>query len=152
MMELIGTMGDDELHADTKHRVTMVGKAGNDLIFGGFGHDVIHGNGGADEIIAWGGNDRVFGGRGADHISGGGGADKLHGGKGRDIFVYSLSDFSSHLGGADKIDDFKPKVDGFDFTDLVNPQYDPETGIVSAEVWDVRVDLAKIGRDLDLTL
>ncbi|MBT8211673.1 MAG: spondin domain-containing protein [Acidimicrobiia bacterium] len=64
---------------------TIVGTAGDDVLFGTEGDDVIVGGGGNDVIRAFGGNDHLCGDNGRDRLFGGRGDDTLLGGKKNDI-------------------------------------------------------------------
>jgi serralysin len=64
------------------HTPTILGTAGDDVIWGTPGNDVIVGGAGNDWINGGGGNDLICGGRGNDVLIGGTGYDTLHGGLG----------------------------------------------------------------------
>jgi Ca2+-binding RTX toxin-like protein len=75
---------------------TILGGAGNDVLYGGTKADSITGNDGADTLFGGDGNDTISGGSGADSISGGSGTDVLTGGDGNDTFyVGTASDFAT---------------------------------------------------------
>lgn len=98
---------------------TVVGRAGNNVIYGGSGVENITGEGGIDQIYGndgddwlsggadadklWGGNgadtltgdagdDQLFGGEGADYLRGGTGRDQATGGAGADVFDFWQGD------------------------------------------------------------
>jgi uncharacterized protein YukE len=96
-LELVvrGGGGDDVLvvEAGTVVRVTLIGGAGDDDVFGAdgpetilglWGDDTIEAGGGGDAVMAGSGRDYVDGGTGADDLRGGAGDDTLYGGAGRD--------------------------------------------------------------------
>jgi Ca2+-binding RTX toxin-like protein len=83
-------------------KATIVGKSGNDVIYGTNGSDVIVGGRGADQIHGLGGDDFICGEGGRDILTGGSGDDELSGGGGGDaIFGGSGDDF---LNGGDQAD------------------------------------------------
>jgi Ca2+-binding RTX toxin-like protein len=67
-----------------RHKATIVGTAGNDILVGTRGNDVIVGLGGNDRIHAGRGRDIICAGPGRDQVSGGPGADSIAGGLGND--------------------------------------------------------------------
>ncbi len=74
--EIVGGVGDNEIHANSRATEFVDGGLGNDTIFGG-GGDLLYGNDG---------NDRLFGTTGAQTLIGGCGNDFLDGGNGGDIY------------------------------------------------------------------
>lgn len=91
---------------------TIVGTAGDDVIFGTRDADVIAGLAGADEIHGGSGDDTICGGGGRDAINGGRGNDTIRGGSGADIIrgddqVFYLTERADDLifggGGPDTI-------------------------------------------------
>jgi Ca2+-binding RTX toxin-like protein len=78
---IVGTAGDDVLYG-TPGRDVIWGGPGNDTIYGQLGNDLICGGGGDDVIHGGRGNDEVFGGAGADRVFGDLGDDKVVGGPG----------------------------------------------------------------------
>ncbi len=71
--------------AASRHKCTITGTSGNDVLTGTNGNDVICGLGGNDIINGLGGNDILIGGPGNDVLSGGDGNDILIGGPGNDV-------------------------------------------------------------------
>ncbi|MGE8326460.1 retention module-containing protein [Pseudomonas urmiensis] len=106
---------------------TLMGGAGNDIIFGQGGNDYIDGGKGNDILLGGTGNDTLLGGEGNDVLVGGAGKDTLIGGKGNDIlsggagadtFVWKAGDL-----GNDVIKDFKPaEGDRLDLSDLLQAE------------------------------
>ncbi len=78
---------------------TVVGDAGNNLLYGTDANDIICGLGGNDIIYGLGGDDALYGGSGDDYLSGGDGLDGGYGGAGND-FIYGNGDDDSLYGGA----------------------------------------------------
>jgi hypothetical protein len=72
---LVGTTGDDVLHASRK----------GDVVCAFGGDDVVYGSPRRDVIQAGPGNDSVRGGRGSDVLRGASGEDLVEGGKGNDV-------------------------------------------------------------------
>ena len=123
----MGLLGNDILN----------GKAGNDILLGGFGKDVLNGDEGNDildggwdnDVLSGGnGNDQLWGDWGNDQLSGGAGDDRLVGGLGKDIlwgnagadrFDYGFV-FDSLAGEKcrDVIQDFMPGEDKIDLQDI----------------------------------
>ena len=101
---LYGTGRSDAKHVqswkwDAKMEIlTLMGKAGPDLI---------QGTGGADMISGGAGDDRLLGLTGNDTLAGGSGSDFLVGGTGRDTFRFD----ADWAGQADLIYDFDPAND-----------------------------------------
>ncbi|MFK3776382.1 immunoglobulin-like domain-containing protein [Pseudomonas sp. NPDC089406] len=103
---------------------TLMGGAGNDIIFGQGGNDYLDGGKGNDILLGGTGNDTLLGGEGNDLLFGGAGNDTLIGGKGNDImtggagadtFVWKAGDT-----GQDVIKDFKvSEGDRLDLSDLL---------------------------------
>ncbi|QXH48832.1 LapA family giant adhesin [Pseudomonas xanthosomatis] len=103
---------------------TLLGGAGNDIIFGQGGNDYLDGGKGNDILLGGTGNDTLLGGEGNDLLFGGAGNDTLIGGKGNDImtggagadtFVWKAGDT-----GQDVIKDFKvSEGDRLDLSDLL---------------------------------
>lgn len=90
---------------------TMLGGAGDDVLWagdaadrleGGAGNDNLWGGGGSDSLLGGEGADRLNGSVGDDMLEGGAGADTLTGGAGADRFVFRLD----AIGAADVIADF----------------------------------------------
>lgn len=79
MTLLNGTKGNDHLASvnlfDPWSGDVIIGRGGDDDLFGGLGPDV---------ILGAGGNDRAYGGAGDDYVDGGKGHDRLEGGDGWD--------------------------------------------------------------------
>jgi Ca2+-binding RTX toxin-like protein len=75
---LVGTRGDDVLCAGTAtSKVSLIGRAGDDVLIGGSGRDVLVGGPGDDRLHGFGGDDVLVGGPGVDRLSGGRGDDLL---------------------------------------------------------------------------
>ena len=77
-MDLRGTQGAD----------TLVGGAGDDVIYGFEGADTLKGGGGNDVLAGNEGNDVLQGGDGDDYLLGGAGNDTIDGGAGNDWAAY----------------------------------------------------------------
>ncbi len=67
--------------------ITVLGGAGNDIIWSNIGSDFIQAEGGNDHVVTGAGNDEVYGDEGDDFINGGEGNDILNGGSGDDTLV-----------------------------------------------------------------
>ncbi|PYC28043.1 type I secretion protein [Pseudomonas protegens] len=88
---------------------------GNDTLLGGAGNDILFGQGGNDTLDGGKGNDILLGGTGKDTLIGGQGNDILIGGSGADTFVWKAGDT-----GNDVIKDFKASEgDRIDLRDLL---------------------------------
>jgi surface adhesion protein len=88
---------------------------GNDTLLGGAGNDILFGLGGNDTLDGGKGNDILLGGTGNDTLMGGQGNDILIGGSGGDTFVWKAGDT-----GNDVIKDFKASEgDRIDLRDLL---------------------------------
>ncbi|MGE8188627.1 immunoglobulin-like domain-containing protein [Pseudomonas sp. NPDC086278] len=88
---------------------------GNDTLLGGAGNDILFGQGGNDSLDGGKGNDILLGGSGNDTLMGGQGNDILIGGSGADTFVWKSGDT-----GNDVIKDFKASEgDRIDLRDLL---------------------------------
>lgn len=85
-VHLIGSAGDDVLNASayTRGRVTLDGRAGNDVLYGSGHADLLLGGSGSDQLFGNAGNDVLKGQAGDDILVGGKGNDQLHGGTGTD--------------------------------------------------------------------
>ena len=105
---LAGSGGDviDLSHATmtVNNDVTLIGSAGDDVLWGNVGNDTISGNDNDDILDGGPGHDNLDGGTGNDYISGGtgndtliGGADDdyLTGGAGNDVYVFGEADFGN---------------------------------------------------------
>ena len=126
---LIGTAGDDILFGTPGQDVILGlggqdfirGFGGNDIICAGPDDDVVFGGPGKDRVFGEGGNDVVRGGDGSDRLFGNGGDDLLIGGRGDDRLVGGIgNDILAGSFGADKLLCGK----GFDIGDG-GPQVDP---------------------------
>ncbi len=105
-IEVIDMAGGDDvvdLTSGTKTYgdVTILGGAGNDVVWsslgddslsGGTGNDTLRGGWGNDRLTGDDGNDRLYGGADDDTLEGGAGADVLDGGSGTDEASYAGSD------------------------------------------------------------
>jgi Ca2+-binding RTX toxin-like protein len=80
---MLGGAGDDVLWSSAGHD-SMNGLGGNDNMWGGSGNDTMAGGIGIDKVQGGAGNDIVRGGQSDDVVSGGTGADKVHGDTGHD--------------------------------------------------------------------
>ncbi|WP_281868409.1 immunoglobulin-like domain-containing protein, partial [Pseudomonas sp. BR1R-5] len=88
---------------------------GADTLMGGAGNDILFGQGGNDTLDGGKGNDMLLGGTGNDTLIGGQGNDMLIGGSGADTFVWKSGDI-----GSDVIKDFKvSEGDRLDLRDLL---------------------------------
>jgi surface adhesion protein len=88
---------------------------GDDSLLGGAGNDILFGSGGNDSLDGGKGNDILLGGTGNDTLMGGQGNDILIGGSGGDTFVWKAGDT-----GSDVIKDFKASEgDRIDLRDLL---------------------------------
>jgi hypothetical protein len=88
---------------------------GNDTLLGGAGNDILFGQGGNDTLDGGKGNDILLGGTGDDTLIGGQGNDILIGGLGADTFVWKAGDI-----GHDIIKDFNhAQGDKIDLSDLL---------------------------------
>ncbi|MHC8356452.1 retention module-containing protein [Pseudomonas sp. LB3P81] len=102
---IFGQGGDDKLY----------GGSGNDILLGGTGNDLLNGEAGNDFLIGGTGTDTLDGGAGNDTLLGGTGNDTLIGGLGADTFVWKAGDT-----GSDVIKDFKASEgDRIDLRDLL---------------------------------
>jgi Ca2+-binding RTX toxin-like protein len=146
-----GTSGNDYLEGTVDGLNTLVGKAGNDALFGRMGSDLliggkgndsfdgdfgglnllggndrIYGGGGRDSILADGGDDRIFGGAGGDFIKGGDGNDTISGGAGADTFDYFYAYYRPiyETWGDDVITDFQVGTDRIAASSYVVVSYD----------------------------
>jgi Ca2+-binding RTX toxin-like protein len=68
----------------------LLGKSGNDVIYGYGGDDVISGGTGRDTLFGGSGRDVLVGNAGSDALWGGAGNDFLYGGSGNDTYHYNL--------------------------------------------------------------
>jgi len=117
----------------------MMGRDGNDSLFGGDEADRIYGDNGNDSLSGGKGNDVIYGGagndiidagEGADTISGGAGSDTMTGGAGPDVFVWHFADPGTSLAtkAIDTIKDFSmaaPSAGGdvLDVRDLLQAEH-----------------------------
>lgn len=103
---ILGGAGDDILWAN----------AGNDTITGSFGNDIIDGGPGNDNLSGNADHDQIFGGQGDDVLNGGDGNDILYGGT--DLGLRDLDkDFLDNVS-------FPQLVEGTNIVDLVPPGTD----------------------------
>ena len=110
--DLFGTDGQDSL----------VGKSGQNTIYGYKGNDHIEGRGDDDILVGGEGNDEIFGGNGNDYLIGNEGDDQLEGGNGNDaILAGSGSDIIDGGKGDDQIEaeDGNDYVLGGDGDDII---------------------------------
>ncbi|AWZ18838.1 type I secretion target repeat protein [Roseovarius sp. TM1035] len=95
---LIGGAGNDLIYSGFTGSATLetgdslVGGDGNDTLIGGTANDTIEGGNDSDSILAGAGNDRIFGDAGNDSLDGGADADTLFGGTGNDTINVSQGD------------------------------------------------------------
>ncbi|OPB34747.1 hypothetical protein BFW90_00050, partial [Pseudomonas fluorescens] len=95
-------------------------KDAGDTLLGGAGDDILFGQGGNDTLDGGKGNDILLGGTGNDTLIGGQGNDILIGGSGADTFVWKSGDI-----GNDVIKDFKASEgDRIDLRDLLKGETD----------------------------
>lgn len=99
------TSGNDYIHGFIDTADTIVGRGGNDELYGYTGDDTLNGNDG---------NDVLFGDEGADRLIGEAGDDYMTGGDGPDTFA-----FGSTSEGTDWIDDFVAGQDKIDLSAIV---------------------------------
>ena len=84
--------------------VTILGEAGNDIIYGGGGDDSLSGGAGRDSLFGHGGDDLLRGDTGNDNLSGHLGDDNLDGGSGNDRLVgHEGNDFLTGGDGKDSL-------------------------------------------------
>lgn len=81
---LVGRAGNDRLYGNEGVN-WLNGKAGEDQLFGGNVSDILLGEEGDDLVYGNGGADTMIGGAGSDKLYGGGGADLIYGDKADDI-------------------------------------------------------------------
>ncbi len=95
---------------------TVLGGAGDDVVFGGDDNDKLGGAAGDDDLIGGNGNDVVDGGAGDDELSGSNGNDTVTGGTGDDIgllgagddlFVWNVGDGNDTIDGGTDFDTFR---------------------------------------------
>lgn len=89
--------------------ITLAYRTGVETVVGGAGDDVLYGNHGSELILGGSGTDRLFGGQESDTLSGGSGSDSLYGNRGGDLLVGGDGFdrfFIANSGGADTISDF----------------------------------------------
>jgi Ca2+-binding RTX toxin-like protein len=65
---------------------SLLGHAGNDLVYGGVGRDTLRGEDGPDRLYGESGSDHLIGGGGNDLLDGSTGIDRMNGGAGDDIY------------------------------------------------------------------
>lgn len=112
--------GDNYIHGFIDAADTIVGRGGNDELYGYSGDDTLNGNDG---------NDVLFGNEGADTLIGEAGDDFMIGGDGADTFSFSSS---SH--GIDWIDDFLAGQDKIDLSAIAG--FDDFADVLAiAEEW-----------------
>jgi Ca2+-binding RTX toxin-like protein len=83
---IVGTAGDDVIYGTTGSDV-IVGLGGNDTIYGSNGNDVICGDAGNDTIFGGNGDDTLQGSVGDDVLNGDNGNDTLDSGNGNDNLI-----------------------------------------------------------------
>lgn len=98
------TYGNDFIHGFVDTADTIVGRGGNDELYGYSGDDTLNGNDG---------NDVLFGNEGADTLTGEAGDDFMIGGAGADVLK-----FGSTSEGTDWIDDFVVGQDKIDLSSI----------------------------------
>ena len=81
---LLGKGGDDKLYGSAQ-KDTIKGDAGNDTVAGRQGNDTLYGGAGKDKLVGDDGDDKISGDSGNDTIRGGSGNDALYGGSGNDV-------------------------------------------------------------------
>jgi Ca2+-binding RTX toxin-like protein len=114
-----------DITGDRDLRIT--GSSAGNKLDGNAGENLLQGLAGNDLLTGRIGNDRLFGGRGADTLRGGDGADKLIGGRGKDVmtggagaddFVFLADNDSTTGTQADRITDFRSRIDDLDFREI----------------------------------
>ncbi len=122
----VDQIDDRTLHQYITEHVQDVGALANaSNIYGtSDGGDTLIGNAGDDILFGQGGNDTLSGGAGNDILVGGKGNDILTGGAGADTFVWLKGDTNTN-GGFDRITDFKHgEGDKLDLSDLLQGNND----------------------------
>ncbi|MDO8811543.1 MAG: retention module-containing protein [Gallionella sp.] len=100
---------------------TLRGSHGDDTLVGGAGNDMLFGEQGKDHLEGGSGNDTLYGGQGKDTLKGGLGNDLLYGGEGKDIFAWSPADVGAPGNPAvDTIADFDHENDRIDLNNLLD--------------------------------
>lgn len=82
---MVGDLGHDRIHDETRDRGWLMGGPGNDTIIGSPGGAMATGNEGDDSIETMGANDEIYGGDGRDVVHAGGGNDYVEGNEGGDV-------------------------------------------------------------------
>ena len=96
-----GGEGNDTLDVrNSVSRVTLVGGAGNDTLYGGLSDDSLDGGSGEDSLSGGDGQDSINGGTGNDELHGGDGKDTIEGGEGNDS-IYGEGNDDNLQGGSD---------------------------------------------------
>ncbi|MEM7555019.1 MAG: calcium-binding protein, partial [Cyanobacteria bacterium P01_A01_bin.84] len=110
---LIGKLGEDVIYGSIK-KDTLKGTKGDDKIYASLGNDKLIGKHGDDILEGGQGNDRLKGGKGNDQLNGGEdddiiiggrGSDMLVGGAGEDEFIFHRNNFRRN--DIDTIEDFE---------------------------------------------
>jgi len=89
---------------------SLLGHAGNDLVYGGVGRDTLRGEDGPDRLYGESGSDHLIGGGGNDLLDGSTGIDRMNGGAGDDIYRVDdsrdrvIETDTSAAGGVDRIE------------------------------------------------
>ena len=119
--DVINLADSDIIYGD----VTILGGAGDDILWSNVGNDFISGNQGNDIIDGGPGHDELQGDEGNDQIFGGKGNDILQGNDGDDI-LYGGTDLGLRELDKDFMDDisFPELIEGTDIVDLVPPGTD----------------------------
>ena len=85
---VLGGSGNDELRGDYVAANRLIGRAGNDLIYGFGGADILEGGGGNDTIYGDADDDVIFGGLGVDALDDGSGNDTIYSQDGDYDYIY----------------------------------------------------------------
>lgn len=113
---------------------TVLGKKGDNVLYGSSGDDLIDGKKGNDQLYGAERDDNLVGGKGNDLSVGGGGNDILRGGKGNDTFYFAPAF------GNDRIVDFKVGQDLIRFDKDVFSSYAALSAAMSSEKGGVMIE------------
>jgi Ca2+-binding RTX toxin-like protein len=96
--KLFGHNGDDEFLGGDGHD-TMFGNNGADIFHAGAGHDRMHAGAGADSLFGGAGNDIAYADSGADLVEGGEGSDTIYAGSGADTVYGEAAGITAAVAG-----------------------------------------------------